>query len=82
MIIDVRQKHEFDRQKIRNAMNIDIMNPSFRDKVSNLDKEKTYFVYCQSGGRSARACGMMCDLGFTKVVNLSGGMSAYRGKTV
>jgi rhodanese-related sulfurtransferase len=81
-ILDVRHKHEFDEQKIPNAMNMDVLHPNFKDKIAQLDKNKSYYVYCRSGARSAKACGIMADLGFTNVHNLKGGIMAYTGKTV
>ena len=82
MILDVRHKHEFDEEKLRNAVNLDVMMPNFKDKVQNLDPNKTYFVYCQSGRRSARACRIMAEHGFENLVNLKGGIVQYEGKTV
>jgi rhodanese-related sulfurtransferase len=47
--------------------------------LEELDKDKTYFVYCLAGGRSAQACGIMKQLGFEKVYNLVGGISQWEG---
>ncbi len=82
MIIDVRSRNEFDDEKIPHAMNIDILNPNFNNKLSKFDKEKTYFVYCQRGGRSAKACRRMAKMGFEKIYNLKGGINGYTGRTV
>ena len=82
MILDVRSRNEFDDEKIPHAMNIDILNPNFNNKVSKFDKEKSYFIYCQKGGRSARACKRMVKMGFEKVYNLKGGINSYTGRTV
>lgn len=82
MILDVRHKHEFDGEKIRNAVNLDVMLPNFKERVQNLDPNKTYFVYCQSGRRSARACRIMAEHGFENLVNLKGGIVQYEGRTV
>jgi adenylyltransferase/sulfurtransferase len=43
-------------------------------------KEDTVVVHCKMGGRSARAARMLRDKGFTKVVNLAGGISAWSEK--
>jgi len=82
VILDVRSKHEFDEMKIPNALNIDILNPNFETRVGNLDKGKSYFVYCQSGRRSTRACKKMSKLGFEQVYNLKGGIANYEGRVV
>lgn len=82
VILDVRHKHEFDKEKIHQAMNMDIMHPGFEEKIKHFDPQKTYFVYCQSGRRGRKACKKLADLGFTQVYNLKGGILSYTGKTV
>ena len=82
VIIDVRSKVEFQREKIHQALNIDIMSPNFKKRVEAFDKDKAYFLYCQSGRRSARASKIMTNLGFENVYNLKGGIISYSGKTV
>ncbi len=76
VLLDVRTRAEFDQQKINGALNIDFYNPSFRSEIEKLDKEKAYFVYCRSGNRSGQACHLMSKQGFTKLYNLSGGISS------
>ncbi|MEL6275066.1 MAG: rhodanese-like domain-containing protein, partial [Bacteroidota bacterium] len=56
IILDVRTPAETDRGVIEGALLIDYRSPGFEDELAKLDKEKTYLVYCQSGGRSARTC--------------------------
>jgi phage shock protein E len=58
---------------LENAKIIDFNSPDFAKSVSKLDKEKTYFLYCRSGMRSASACRTMHEMGFTNLFNLSGG---------
>lgn len=82
VIIDVRSKSEFSKGKIHNAMNIDIFSPNFNDRVKNMDPNKQYFLYCQSGMRSKRACRRMLKFGFEEVTNLKGGISNYEGRIV
>lgn len=82
LLLDVRSKAEFDRVKMPNALNIDIFSPNFQKRVSQLDKSKALFVYCQSGNRSARACKVLAKEGFTEVYNLKGGIGGYTSRTV
>ncbi len=82
VIIDVRSKSEFNNEKIPNSLNIDIFSPNFNQRIANLDPQKEYFMYCQSGMRSKRACKRMIKAGFKKVYNLRGGISQYEGRTV
>lgn len=78
VLLDVRTEQEFNTGRIPNAINIDVMSSTFYDELGTLDKTKTYFVYCRSGGRSMQACLSMADLGFT-VFNLVGGISHWPG---
>lgn len=76
VLLDVRTAGEFAGGTISGARNIDVMSPDFQKKISALDKNKEYFVFCRSGGRSAQACGIMAEQGF-KVYNLKGGVGAW-----
>jgi rhodanese-related sulfurtransferase len=78
MILDVRTSGEFERERLRDAVNIDVSAPVFSDRMAHMDKNKVYLVYCQSGTRSARAAQIMSDLGFTKVYNLRGGIAKWK----
>lgn len=82
MLIDVRHRHEFDAEKMPNAINLDVMVPTFKEKIANYDPKKTFFVYCQSGRRSAKACKAMASLGFENLINLKGGLNQFEGKTI
>ena len=42
------------------------------------NQDKTYVFYCASGGRSALAAIVAMDMGLSPVVNLAGGVSAWR----
>jgi len=81
VILDVRTEEETDEGIIPNAIVIDIYQPQeFMSKVEALDKSKTFYVYCRSGGRSAQACAIMNQLGFENTKNLLGGFSAWTGE--
>ena len=77
-ILDVRSTEEYQNGHIEGAVNADINSPSFQQTASTLEKEKTVFVYCLSGARSASAAGQLKEMGFTKIVNLTGGMLAWQ----
>ena len=65
VIIDVRTPEEEVEGTINGALNINLMESSFPAKIMDLDKSKTYYVYCRSGGRSATACQFMEKNGLT-----------------
>jgi rhodanese-related sulfurtransferase len=71
-VIDVRTPQEFAEGHLVGAMNIDVESPDFEQKVSQLDKNVTYVVYCRSGNRAGTAIQKMEDLGFTDLSNAGG----------
>jgi len=78
VMLDVRTPSEFEQGHIKGARNIDFNNQtSFAKEIADLDKSKTYLVYCRSGNRSAQAQKMMQELGLS-TVNLSGGIGAWQ----
>jgi len=83
VVLDVRTQEEFESGYIPKAINIDIqMGPSFIDKINTLEKNKSYYVYCRSGARSAQAVQLMRDLGFNQTYNLLGGILDWEGEVV
>jgi rhodanese-related sulfurtransferase len=79
-LVDVRTPVEFKQVRIPNAILIDFHNPDFRSNIDKLDRSKKYLIYCRSGHRSLNACREFKNLGFQEVFNLSGGISAWKGK--
>lgn len=76
-ILDVRTPQEFNEQHIANATNIDWNGTSFEQQVQQLDKDKTVYVYCKSGVRSAKASDKLAEMGFTDIVELDGGITKW-----
>ena len=54
---------------------IDPESPAHKPEFN---QDKTYVFYCASGGRSAMAAQVAIDMGLSPVVNLSGGVSAWK----
>ena len=78
VMLDVRTPGEFEQGYIKGARNIDFNNQAnFAKEIADLDKNKTYLVYCRSGNRSGQAQKMMQELGIS-TVNLSGGIGAWQ----
>jgi phage shock protein E len=82
VLIDVRTSGECAGGMIEGAINIDLMAPGFSEKITEMDKSKTFIIICQSGGRSSSACGFMDQQGFSDVKNLLGGMMEWDGDTI
>lgn len=84
VVLDVRTAGEHADGHLKDAVLLDFRAADFADQVAKLDKSKTYLVHCAGGGRSARACTKMEGLGFKSLVNLEGGLGAWKdaGKPV
>lgn len=81
VVLDVRTQGEVDLGIIPNAIHIDIYKgQGFIYELEELDKTKTYFVYCRSGARSGQACAIMNQLGFDNAYNLVGGINEWKGE--
>ena len=78
VLIDVRSPDEFKDGSIPHAININYNDAQFESSIKKLDANKTYFVYCLSGGRSASAVTFMRDNGFKNVYELKGGIMAWQ----
>lgn len=77
-VLDVRSVDEYRAGHLSGAKNLSVAD--LAQKLSTLDEHKAgpTLVYCESGMRSARACGMLKKAGFEQLSNLSGGLSAWR----
>lgn len=73
--VDVRTPGEFKGNHIKSIKNIPLHQ--LDQKANQLSKDKEVVVICQSGMRSQKASKMLKKLGFTKVTNVKGGMSAW-----
>ena len=76
-MLDVRTPEEFAGGHIEKAVNLDFYNINFRKKLSELDKNKTYLVYCQAGVRSGEALEVMKKLGFKRIFHLPAGIEGW-----
>lgn len=76
-LVDVRTAEEYGVSHLKDAQNICVTEDDFQEKVKTLDKDKPVYVYCKSGGRSARAAKILADLGFTQIYDLDGGITAW-----
>jgi rhodanese-related sulfurtransferase len=79
-IVDVREPHEHAEFNIGGKLyplgrilSMDV------DELESL-KDKEVIFYCRSGNRSGQACMFAETMGFTNVINLTGGMLQWREK--
>jgi rhodanese-related sulfurtransferase len=77
-LIDIREPFEYIRGSIKTAKNIP-MGDLIDHAEKYLEKDKEYYIVCQSGGRSSKTCSSLRTKGYN-VVNVSGGVGSYLGK--
>ncbi len=74
-LIDVREESEYNEGHIAGAKLIPI--GEFASRIGEIDKTKPVLVYCLSGPRSAEAAQVLAQSGYTKVYNLTNGVSDW-----
>jgi hydroxyacylglutathione hydrolase len=75
-IVDVRTPHEWATGHIEGAANIPVGD--LLSHVAELPREGPIATVCESGYRSMLAASLLAREGFQDVVNIEGGMTAYR----
>jgi len=76
-LIDIREPYEYAGGTIKSAVNIP-MGDLLGETDKYLDRQKTYYIMCQSGARSGKTTKALAKQGY-QVVNVSGGMGSYVG---
>ena len=78
-LLDVRTPEEFDQGHLFNAMLANWNEKEeFTRRIGAMDKDKPVYIYCLSGGRSTAAATMLREEGFSKVIELKGGINAWK----
>lgn len=80
IILDVRTPEEFAQGHLpeKTPTNLNFYAPDFREQLARLDRGKTYLVYCRTGHRSGETVQIMKELGFRRVYDLQGGLTAWQ----
>ena len=77
ILLDVRTDQEYRHDgHIAKTRHIPLSN--LEQQSNKLPKDRTIVCVCRSGNRSRSACRQLANQGFTEVINLSGGMIAWR----
>ncbi|MDF2447738.1 MAG: Rhodanese-like protein [Bacteroidota bacterium] len=80
-LIDLRTDDELKTKGyIKGAAHIDFLKKDAESVISNLDKKKTYLIYCAGGGRSGDCAELMQKQGFEHVINLEKGFDDWKKK--
>lgn len=70
VILDVRTPKEYEEEHLPHAHNFNYLSYNLADELEQLDKEKSYYIYCKTGRRSLRVCALMKNSGFMNVYNM------------
>lgn len=78
LLLDVRTSEEFAGGHVPGAVNIP--HDQLAKRIGEIESHRAdeVVVYCERGGRAARAEGVLADAGFRQVRHLAGDMSAWR----
>jgi rhodanese-related sulfurtransferase len=78
-IFDVRTPEEYNSGHLAGSLLANFNNKEeFNHRVKYLDKQKPVYIYCLSGGRSSAAAKWMRENGFREVVEMDGGIRAWK----
>ncbi|MEM7692319.1 MAG: rhodanese-like domain-containing protein [Pseudomonadota bacterium] len=80
VVLDVRTGTEYRSGHLENAINININDRNFEQRIAALDPAKTYVVHCGANvpnGRADRALTKLRAAGFSNLVSLEGGYSSW-----
>lgn len=75
-VLDVRKKSEYDSEHIVSAENapLDFIN----DNMSQIDKDKPYYVHCAGGYRSMIFTSILRARGYENLIDVDGGFKAIK----
>lgn len=77
-VIDVREPHEL-RGELGHIPGVEsVPLATVEREAATWDRDAKLVMVCRSGGRSGRAADLLVRLGFRHVLNMTGGMQAYR----
>lgn len=76
MVIDIRERNEWDAGHIPGAVHHPL--GTLATTLSELDRATPVALHCQGGTRSAIGASVLEQLGFTDVVDLTGGWSTWQ----
>lgn len=79
-LIDVRTPAEYRECHAKFSRNVplDSLNPQTIMESRKGSQETPLYIICQSGNRAQKACEKFDAMGFSKVVNVEGGMQAWQ----
>ena len=82
VLLDVRDKKEFDKGHIVNALNIPLAKLAERVSELNKHKDSPLIVVDHMGQQAGEAVKILTEAGFAEVVRMAGGMTEWRAQSL
>lgn len=82
LLLDLRKPEEYAAGHIAGARRIDTTEILKAGDTLKKHREKPVVVYCDSGSLGASAARILSSQGFTKAVNLRGGLGTWRAESL
>lgn len=76
-LIDVRTPDEWKEGHIAQAKLMPLQN--LENEIKGVKKDQEIVIICRSGNRSMQAVEILGKMGYTNLVNVQGGMLAWKG---
>jgi rhodanese-related sulfurtransferase len=82
LVLDLRPAEAFAAGHLAGARNLPLDQLGRAGETLKKYKEKPVVVYCDTGSNSGPAARKLAEQGFTKAVNLRGGIEAWRAENL
>ncbi len=76
LVLDVRNEDEWKEHRIEGSVNIPVSH--LRERVGELPKSRRIAVHCATGYRSSIAASLLEQEGYTRVMDLVGGIEGWK----
>lgn len=76
VLVDVRTPAEVAAAALEGTQRIPLQQ--IAQRFSEIPTDRTIYIHCKAGGRSAQACAFLAQQGITNTVNIKGGIDAWR----
>ena len=82
VVVDVRDKKDFDSGHIVDARNIPLTKLDQRIAELEKFKDKPIVVVCKMGQQSSEACNKLKTAGYSQVTKLGGGITEWKAQSL
>lgn len=82
VVVDVREKKEYESGHIVDSLNIPLAKLKQRLKELKKHKDKPIIVVCKLGQHSGEAAKQLMEAGFSEVYKLSGGITEWKAQSM